>query len=118
MCYFRLEPSFSNGTRFPSEESLKSHAQFLSDVEEANSFTDKNNRVKVDLREVTYNPKKGKLPEEDVDGSAYLDEDCGVQDTPPQSSIAQSKNTTTTPNATRAAGYFQPTKTTLPKKQL
>ena len=38
--------------------------QFLNDVEEANSFNDKSNRVKVDLKEVTYNPKKGKLPEE------------------------------------------------------
>jgi len=38
--------------------------QFLSDVDSANSYNDKNNRVKVDLKEVTFNPKKGKLPEE------------------------------------------------------
>tara|TARA_Y100000389_G_C17467694_1_gene527140 strand:- start:5294 stop:6061 length:768 start_codon:yes stop_codon:yes gene_type:complete len=41
--------------------------QFLSDVDDANSYSDKNNRVKVDLKEVTFNPKKGKLPEEGID---------------------------------------------------
>lgn len=41
--------------------------QFLNDVDAANSYSDKNNRVKVDLKEVTFNPKKGKLPEEGLD---------------------------------------------------
>ena len=38
--------------------------QFLSDVEEANSSLNKNERTKVDLRDATYNPKKGKISNE------------------------------------------------------
>jgi len=37
--------------------------EFLSDVEKVNQETFKNNRKKVDLKEATYNPKPGKVPE-------------------------------------------------------
>jgi hypothetical protein len=38
--------------------------EFLSEVEQVNKESFKNERKKVDLKEVTYNPKPGKLPEE------------------------------------------------------
>jgi hypothetical protein len=37
--------------------------EFLSDVEKANQESFKSNRKKVDLKEATYNPKPGKVPE-------------------------------------------------------
>lgn len=56
----------SNLNQQPLSEGMNVE-QFLNDVEEANSFNDKNNRVKVDLRDATYNPKKGKIPAEGED---------------------------------------------------
>ena len=64
-------PSYSeyegaNSSQQPVSQGMNVE-QFLNDVDDANSYNDKNNRVKVDLKEVTFNPKKGKLPEEGLE---------------------------------------------------
>jgi hypothetical protein len=54
----------ANSTQQPQNASTGMNVEeFLSDVEKVNQESFKSNRKKVDLKEATYNPKPGKVPE-------------------------------------------------------